>query len=167
MTTFASLRVYAVVSLLAATFQVDASTFAFETDAGAIQGYDPVAYHSENKPVKGAPEITYAWHSATWHFASVENRATFVADPERYAPAFGGYCAFGTARGYKVSTEPDAFAIVGGKLYLNYNSDVQEMWDEDRAGYISKAESNWLSIQDEPYVSDNDSVAKAKAQAGN
>lgn len=123
----------------------------FITPEGAIRGYDPVAYHTEGKPVKGEADITFRWQDADWHFASEENRDQFAAAPEVYAPRYGGYCAFGTSRGYKVSTQPEAFSIVDGKLYLNYNVAVQETWNEDRPSYIRKADENWVSLRDAPY----------------
>ena len=131
----------------------------------AIRGYDPVAYHLELKPVLGKPEFKAEWNGAEWRFASRANRDTFAKDPSRYAPAFGGYCAFGASRGYKVSTDPDAFAIEGGKLYLNYSLPVAVTWNRDRPGYIEKATKEWRTLEAEPYATDDDSVAKAKAKA--
>lgn len=130
----------------------------------AIRGYDAVAYHRELKPVLGKPEFKTEWNGAEWRFASRANRDAFVADPARYAPAYGGYCAFGASRGYKVSTDPDAFAIEGGKLYLNYSLPVQVTWNTDRPGYIQKATENWKTLEAEVYETDDDSVAKAKAK---
>lgn len=124
----------------------------FQTDDGAIRGYDPVAYHVENRPVKGRAEFSHHWNGARWRFASAANRDLFAADPARYAPQYGGYCAFGTSRGYKVSTDPAAFAIVDGKLYLNYNKPVQTTWNRDRPGYIATADRNWVELAPTPYV---------------
>ena len=124
----------------------------FQTDDGAIRGYDPVAYHVENRPVKGRAEFSHHWNGASWRFASAANRDLFAADPARYAPQYGGYCAFGTSRGYKVSTDPAAFAIVDGKLYLNYNKPVQTTWNRDRPGYIATADRNWVELAPTPYV---------------
>lgn len=132
----------------------------------AIRGYDPVAYHLEQKPVLGKSEFKAEWNGAEWRFANAENRMKFIADPARYAPAFGGYCAYGASNGYKVSTDPDAFAIEGGKLYLNYSVPVQFTWNRDRPGYIEKATRNWKTLEAEPYETDDDSVAKAKAKQG-
>jgi YHS domain-containing protein len=124
----------------------------FQTEQGAIRGYDPVAYHVENRPVKGRAEFSHRWNGANWRFASAANRALFAADPARYAPQYGGYCAFGTSRGYKVSTDPDAFAIVDCKLYLNYSKPVQTTWNRDRPGYIATADRNWVELAPTPYV---------------
>jgi hypothetical protein len=137
----------------------------FLTEAGAIRGYDPVAYHTEGKPILGDPAIAYEWEAATWHFASAANRDAFAADPAKYAPAYGGYCAYGTASGYKVSTAPEAFAIEDGKLYLNYSTGVQKTWNKDRPGYIQKADSNWVTLQDEAYESDQSTLDKQNVKA--
>ena len=112
----------------------------FTTKAGAINGFDPVAYFTENKPVMGEKSIAQNWNGSVWHFASESNKKMFIANPEKYAPQYGGYCAYGWAKGYAVKTEPDAWAIEGGKLYLNYSKSVQKDWDKDRAGYIKKAD---------------------------
>jgi hypothetical protein len=126
----------------------------YSTADGAIRGYDPVAYHLQGKPVRGSRAITHRWNGATWHFASVANRDRFAADPERYAPRFGGYCAYGTAQGYKVSIDPRAFAVVDGRLYLNNARRVQLIWDLDRPGYIAKANDNWKALESAPYARD-------------
>lgn len=125
----------------------------FVTADGAIRGYDPVAYHTQSKPVPGLARITYQWSGATWRFASKVNRDLFVADPERYAPRYGGFCAYGTSQGYKVSTDPNAFAIVDGRLYLNYNKPVQTTWNRDRPGYIVKADQQWNVLEHSEYKS--------------
>lgn len=126
----------------------------FVTVDGAIRGYDPVAYHTQAKPVPGLATITYQWNAATWRFASKANRDLFVADPERYAPHYGGYCAYGVSQGYKVSTDPAAFAIVDGRLYLNYNKSVQTTWNKDRPGYIGKANQHWKKLEHGKYTAD-------------
>jgi YHS domain-containing protein len=119
----------------------------FETGAGAIRGYDPVAYHVAGAAVEGSPAIAHVWNGATWHFASAANRDLFAADPHKYAPAYGGYCAYGTSQGYKVSSDPAAFAIVGGRLYLNYSPAVLRTWNRDREGYIRAADRNWVGLE--------------------
>ncbi|MCA6075636.1 YHS domain-containing (seleno)protein [Fulvivirga sedimenti] len=121
----------------------------FQTKAGAIKGYDPVAYFTESKPVKGKEQFKLVWNNATWYFASQEHKEQFLENPEKYAPAYGGYCAFGVAGGYKVKTEPEAWAIVNGTLYLNYDLGVQKEWNEDRKTNIEKADKNWASLKDE------------------
>jgi YHS domain-containing protein len=111
----------------------------------AIQGYDPVANFSENKAVPGDPEITASHDGATYQFASDENKAAFEANPGQYTPQYGGFCAYGAAQGYNAPVEPEQFTIADGKLYLNYNADVRKRWNEDRGGYISKADAYWAS----------------------
>jgi hypothetical protein len=135
----------------------------FLTEVGAIRGYDPVAYHIEGKPVPGDPDITFDWEGATWHFSSAANRDAFAASPAMYAPAYGGYCAYGTANGYKVSTAPEAFAIENGKLYLNFSVGVQKTWNKDRQNYIVKADSNWITLKNEPYQSDQATTERHKS----
>lgn len=132
--------------------QASAADEVFVTADGAIRGYDPVAYHTQSKPVPGLKTITHDWNAATWRFASKANRDLFIADPERYAPRYGGYCAYGTSQGYKVSSDPNAFAIVDGKLYLNYNKPVQTTWNKDRSGYIEKANQHWNMLEHSEYT---------------
>jgi YHS domain-containing protein len=115
----------------------------FIKNGAAIRGYDPVAYFTAGKPVKGEEKFSYSWKGGTWQFASSKNLELFKSNPEKYAPQYGGYCAYGMARGYKATTEPDAWSIVGGKLYLNYDLDVQRTWNKDQQGYIKKANANW------------------------
>ncbi len=127
--------------------QKEAKPSIFANTNGAIKGYDPVAYHTQSKPVKGTQNIAYEWKGATWHFATEENRTLFVQNPEKYAPQYGGYCAYGWAQGYPAKTEPDAWTIVEGKLYLNYNKSVQADWEKDIPGYIKKADENYQKKQ--------------------
>lgn len=106
----------------------------------AILGYDTVAYFKENKAVQGADQFQTEWSGATWKFSNKENLEVFKASPEKYAPQYGGYCAYGVAKGSLVKIEPDQFSIVDGKLYLNYDSGVQKKWSEDKQGYIKTAD---------------------------
>jgi hypothetical protein len=112
----------------------------------AILGYDPVAYFTLGKPVEGQEDFMHVWKGAKWLFASQANRDLFIADPERYAPQYGGYCAYGVSRGYLVSIEPDKYAVIDGKLYLNYNGDVQAKWIKDPARYISQADARFPDL---------------------
>ncbi len=122
-------------------------------DNAAINGYDAVAYFNVGKPVKGSAEFSVAYKGATWLFATKVNADLFKASPEKFEPRYGGYCAFGCSRGYKAKTNPDAWTIVDGKLYLNYNTDVRDTWNKDQQGYIKKADSNWPKIKDTKYPS--------------
>src|SRR5687767_13722343 len=119
----------------------------FMKSGEAIHGYDPVAYFKENKPVKGNDQFTYTWKGAKWKFSSAQNLKDFKADPEKYAPQFGGYCAYGVSDDHKASTSPDAWTIVNGKLYLNYDTDVRKLWNEDQQGHIEKANRNWPKVK--------------------
>ena len=112
----------------------------------AIDGTDPVAYFTEGRPVEGSSEFTHEWNGAKWRFSSAENRAKFVAEPEKYAPQYGGYCAWAVSQGYTASTDPEAWSIVEGKLYLNYSKGVQMQWEADIPGHIAKADQNWPEV---------------------
>lgn len=114
----------------------------------AIDGTDPVAYFTEGRPVEGSSDYTHDWNGASWRFASAENRDKFAAEPERYAPQYGGYCAWAVSQGYTASTDPDAWKIVDGKLYLNYNKSVQAKWETDVPGHIASADGNWPAVLD-------------------
>ncbi len=117
------------------------------TDGGfAINGYDPVGYFTDGKPVDGSDAHTLVWNDATWRFSSAENLATFEADPETYAPQYGGYCAYAVSRGYTASTDPDAWTIHENKLYLNYNRIVRSLWEVDIPGNVQKGDNNWPGV---------------------
>lgn len=119
----------------------------FTTKAGAINGYDPVAYFKEGKPVLGVTEFTFNWKDANWYFSSKANLDEFKANPEKYAPQYGGYCAYGTSQGHKAPTKPEAWTIVNEKLYLNYNTDVKVLWNKDKDALIKKADNNWPEVK--------------------
>ena len=113
----------------------------------AIRGYDPVAYFTENKPVKGTEKFVYNWNNADWYFSSQKNLELFKVAPEKYAPQYGGYCAYGLSEGHKAPTDADAWTVVSGKLYLNYNLDVKKEWSKNRSQRIEKADANWPKIK--------------------
>ena len=119
----------------------------YNSDGMAIEGTDPVAYFTEGKPVEGKADITYDYGGVTWRFASAANRDTFAAEPARYAPQYGGYCAWAVSEGYTASTVREAWHIEDGKLYLNYSKGVQGRWQEDIPGHISKADANWPGLK--------------------
>lgn len=120
----------------------------FHQQGIALHGYDVVAFFTDSMAVKGLPENSYTWQGVQWLFSSPAHRQVFAADPERYAPMYGGFCAYGTAGGYKAKTEINTWTIVGGKLYFNYNSKVKERWQTDIPGYIEKANGHWPGIKD-------------------
>ncbi|GAB5504358.1 YHS domain-containing (seleno)protein [Pyruvatibacter sp.] len=112
----------------------------------AVSGYDPVAYFREGKPVEGSSAFELEHEGYTYRFANQTNLDDFIADPEAFAPQYGGYCAWAVSQGYTASADPDNWTIVDGKLYLNYNDDVQSTWETDIPGFIEKADSNWPKV---------------------
>lgn len=118
----------------------------FATRGTAINGYDPVAYFTEARPERGAEPITLDWNGTTWRFASAANRDIFAANPERFAPQYGGYCAYAVANGYTASTDPDAFTVHDGKLYLNFNRRIRTRWERDIPGNVARADANWPGV---------------------
>jgi len=121
----------------------------FAIDGVAIRGTDPVAYFTDGKPLAGSPDLALDWSGVTWHFASAENRDAFEADPLAYAPQYGGYCAWAVAAKSELySTQPANWAIVDGKLYLNFNDGVQERWNTDIPGFIATGDENWPGLQE-------------------
>ena len=136
------LRMMIAVALVSLGLAADAGEV-FEKGGVAIRGYDPVAYFKAQRPVLGSAQFQAEYQGATFRFASQANRDDFVADPARYAPQYGGFCAYGMTNGYKATTDPAAFRIVDGRLYLNYNREVQERWATDVPGYIVKADGHW------------------------
>lgn len=112
----------------------------------AIQGYDPVAFFTDNKPVKGDPKILVKQDGAVYFFASKEHKDLFKADPAKYEPEFGGYCAYGVSRNKLVEIDVDAFQIVDGKLLLQYSKGVRDNFNEDKAGNLARAKANWTGL---------------------
>ncbi len=112
----------------------------------AIKGYDPVAYFTEGKPVKGDGDYSFEWNGATWNFASAENLQAFSDNPEKYAPQYGGYCAWAVSQGYTAKIDPDAWTIHDGKLYLNYSKGVRSQWLQDVPGNVAKGDNNWPGL---------------------
>jgi YHS domain-containing protein len=112
----------------------------------AIKGYDPVAYFTDRRPVKGMPEFEYEWRGARWRFATTAHRDEFQRDPERYAPRYGGYCAYAVSQRTTADIDPESWTIFGGRLYLNLNKDVQRLWEKNMQDYIRRADENWPRI---------------------
>ena len=117
-----------------------------EASGVAIKGHDPVAYFTDNAAVRGSDAFTAQHEGVAYKFATAANRDAFVANPAKYLPQYGGFCAFGTAEGYKADIDPRAFSIVEGKLYLNYNNDIRAKWQKDVPGYIGRADRNWPTV---------------------
>ncbi|MFT3936077.1 MAG: YHS domain-containing (seleno)protein [Chitinophagaceae bacterium] len=120
----------------------------FVTDGAAIHGYDAVAYFTQAKAIKGDSSISYNWNNANWYFVSRENKELFKSAPEKYAPQYGGYCAYGLSAGHKAPTDPQAWMVVDGKLYLNYSKGVQQVWIKKQQEFIDKANTNWPTLKD-------------------
>jgi YHS domain-containing protein len=119
----------------------------FSKDGVAINGYDAVAYFTKSQPVKGDKKFLLVWNNATWYFASQEDLNLFQASPEKYAPQYGGYCAYGLSENHKAPTKPEAWSIVNGKLYLNYNLDIKQDWQKNTGERIKKADAYWPAIK--------------------
>ncbi len=137
----AALSIALTVSALAAGVDVNATTTGL-----ALRGYDPVAYFTAGEPTRGDFQITAEHNGAVYRFASEENKALFVANPEAYAPAYGGFCAFGAAMGFKFDGDPHLWKVVDNKLYLNLAPGIQKRWEADRANLIVAADDNWKTI---------------------
>jgi YHS domain-containing protein len=144
-------RILLVLSLFVSANLLAQQDEIYVKDNAAINGYDVVAYFKEGKPVKGVAEFTISYKGVNWLFSNKENAEQFKSHPEKYEPQYGGYCAFGCSRGYKAKTSPDAWTIVDGKLYLNYNTDVRDTWNKDQPAYIRKADANWIDIKNKKY----------------
>jgi YHS domain-containing protein len=112
----------------------------------AVGGYDAVAYFKDGKPLQGSKSFEHKHNGATWRFATAENLAAFKADPAKYAPQYGGYCAWAAAQGYTAKGDPKAWKIVSGKLYLNYDLNIQKKWETDIPGFIAKGDTNWPAV---------------------
>ena len=130
----------------AATFARAAEPSVFQRDGLAIGGTDPVAYFTEGGPVQGDAAYATDWMGARWTFSSADNRDAFAADPDRYAPAFGGYCAFAASRGYLAPTIPEAWSIYEDRLYLNATLRARELWLGELPDVIAAGEANWPGI---------------------
>jgi YHS domain-containing protein len=114
----------------------------------AIQGYDPVAFFTDKKPVKGDQNFLVKHAGAIYFFASKEHKDLFKADPAKYTPEFGGYCAYGVSRNKLVEIDVDAFQIVDGKLLLQYSKGVRDDFNKDTKGNLAKADANWVGLLD-------------------
>ena len=112
----------------------------------AINGYDPVAYFTEMKPVRGDAAFTFAYKGAPFLFASAQNRDLFAADPEKYAPQYGGWCAYAMSKAAFATTAPEAWTVHNGKLYLNFSTGVRQIWRQDLDANIAAADRNWAGF---------------------
>ena len=118
----------------------------FAENGIAIRGADPVVYFTEATYVAGSSNYTYEWGGAIWQFSSAENRDLFASNPEQYTPQYGGFCAWAVSQGYTAAVDPTAWAIVDGRLYLNFDARIQNRWQQDIPGNIAKADQNWPGV---------------------
>ena len=149
------LRTLAIAAALTAAPVVFATPAAFADKAPvytgtvsnvAVEGHDAVAYFTEGKPVKGSKTFKTTYNGAEFRFATAENLATFEAEPAKYAPQYGGYCAWAVSQGNTAPIDPTAWKIVDGKLYLNYNAQIQNRWAKDIPGNIALGDQNWPGV---------------------
>jgi YHS domain-containing protein len=119
----------------------------YSTKSGvAINGYDPVAYFTDQKAVPGKDQFSWTWQGSTWKFASQAHLDSFKQAPEQFAPQYGGFCAFGCSENHKAPTDPKSWTIVGGKLYLNYDAGVKSLWIKDTTNRIKLADGFWPAL---------------------
>ncbi len=115
----------------------------FVTQQGALDGFDPVEYFVSARAVRGSEELTAQWGGATWRFANRSNKDAFLADPRKYVPAYGGYCAYAMANNYVANSDPEAFTVVGDRLFLNFDMETRAGWLADRSVMVQASDRNW------------------------
>ena len=130
----------------AAVFGQSKSPLNLDASGVAIQGYDPVAFFTQNRPVKGLPQFESEYHGARYLFASAEDKSAFDANPAKYEPQFGGFCAYGVSKGRLVPVKIEAFQIVNGRLLMQYDLDIKQQFNKDPQGNLQKADKNWPEI---------------------
>ncbi|MEZ5891707.1 MAG: YHS domain-containing (seleno)protein [Parvularculaceae bacterium] len=133
-------------ALLAPAYAAKDPVYTARFSKTAVDGYDVVAYFTDGKPVKGVKEHMTTYNGAEWLFATAEHLAAFQAEPEKYAPQYGGYCAWAVSQNYTARGNPNNWRIVEDKLYLNYNDEIQKRWEQDIPGFISSANNNWPGV---------------------
>lgn len=114
----------------------------------AVSGYDTVAYFTQSKPVQGLKKFSYKYKGENWYFSNNQHLALFKADPEKYAPQYGGYCAYAVAKNDTASADPEQWSIINDKLYLNYNAEIKYKWLKNKTKFIQQADQNWPSLID-------------------
>lgn len=150
---FAAMPLTALVAASAAQAGIKGSTAQINTDdhGVALGGYDPVAYFDSGKPTRGTERLYASYDGARYLFATAAHRKAFLANPRKYLPEFGGFCAVGTAFGEKVDVDPETGKVVNGKLYLNNSARALQLFDKDTAGIITKAQTNWPIVKDKAF----------------
>src|SRR5271154_3275241 len=126
--------------------QTDKTPVNLDKQGLALQGYDPVAFFTNQKPVKGTADLQSAYHGGTYWFASPEHKALFDANPQKYEPAFGGYCAYGVSKGHLAPVDINAFQIVDGRLLMQYSNGARNGFNEDQKGNLTKADATWPKL---------------------
>ena len=139
----------ALLGLLLSLTGIAQTTHYSSTNGIAIKGYDPVAYFLQNKAIEGRDEFTTDWSGSKWKFSSKANLDSFKIAPEKYAPQYGGYCAYGCSENHKSPTDPNAWTIVNNKLYLNYNLKVKDYLKKETDKRIAAADANWKTLNKE------------------
>ena len=133
-------------TLIAPSGRSESASDVNQIDGIALHGFDPVAYFTQNKAVKGEPQLTAVYKSVTYEFASKDDQAAFQANPEKYVPQYGGFCAFAVSKGNKADIDPYAFAINDGRLYVNYSERALQAYQGDVKGNTDKADHNWPDV---------------------
>lgn len=146
--TIASKFLVSIIVLLASMASASAFAQDFSHSTPGISGYDPVAYFTNGKPIRGSGFHVTVLDGVTYAFATAEHQKMFEANPQKYLPAYGGYCAYGVGVGKKFVADPEVWRIVEGKLYLNLDKSIQQKWEKDIPGYIKKGDANWATIKD-------------------
>jgi YHS domain-containing protein len=113
----------------------------------AIEGYDPVAYFTDGRPIKGSPAFSFPFDEAVYYFANAEHQRMFAADPDHYAPQYSGYCAAALSQGFKATIDPESWAISNGKLYVFHSKKGLSVFAEDPTGTIARADANWAAVK--------------------
>lgn len=143
---FAATTLLLIPAILPSPAQAEPPVYTGAFDNIAVQGHDPVAYFTDGKPVKGSKDFVAEYQGAEFRFASAANRDAFRADPAKYAPQYGGYCAWAVSQGYHAKGDAKNWKIVDGRLYLNYNTSIQKKWEADIPGFIAAADAQWPVI---------------------
>jgi YHS domain-containing protein len=137
---------YAAIGIPAAAIAAKAPVYTGVFSNVAVSGHDPVAYFTLGKPVAGSRQFSTTYQGAEYRFANARHLAAFKANPAKYAPQYGGYCAWAVSQGYTASADPKVWKIVGGKLYLNYNAEIGRKWETNIPGFIASANKNWPKV---------------------
>ena len=141
------LLILSVISFSACTKSEGVNQVNTTSENVAIKGFDTVAYFTAQNAIEGNPRFEFVWNGAKWLFSNSENLEKFKANPEQFAPQFGGYCSYAVSKGYTADGGPNAWKVVDGKLYLNYSPKVKEMWEAEQEQRINDGEKNWQEFK--------------------